>query len=237
MGVHGGLQGQGKTFLVRGLTARFKKDMLELKEKFKMSKTIVPKEARKRRMIFSELLGSIFVSKKHKSAVIIPSKMGLPSAKICSVVLADSGCNTQGCITDGINPCTTDAPCPSNVGPCPAVAFRNPYEKIKPASLGDSTSSVIVKNISQNFKSSLLEMNGIADINFGKALVEGDEFDATKVDFFEDKTDVATILKAYISVCDDCAVYCVKKEKKFLEQDIKSAGFSIPVVVFSEFRN
>lgn len=203
-----------------------------------MSKTIVPKEARKGRMIFSELLGSIFGLKKHKSAVIIPSKMGLPSVKICSVVLVDSGCNSQGCTTYGITPpCTTNAPCPSNVGPCPTLAFRNPNQKIQPAALSDPTSSVIVKNISQNFKALLIEMNGIADINFGKALVDGGEFDATKVDFLEDKTDVATILKAYISVCDDCAVYCSEKEKKSLEQNIKSAGFSIPVVVFSGFHS
>lgn len=220
------------------MTARLKKDMLESKEKLKMSKTIVPKEARKGRMIFSELLGSIFGSKKHKSAVIIPSKMGLPSAKICSVVLVDSGCNAQGCATDGITPpCTTDVPCPSNVGPCPTLAFRNPNEKIQPAALSDPTSSVIVKNISQNFKVLLLEMNGIADINFGKASVDRSEFDSTKVDFLEGKTDIATILKAYISVCDDCAVYCVEKEKKSFEQKIKSAGLSIPVVVFSGFHS
>lgn len=202
-----------------------------------MPKTIVPK---KKRLTFKflELIESIFGAKKHNSAVIIPSRMGLPSAKICSVVLVDSGCNAQACTTDGITPpCTSDAPCPSNVGPCPTLAFRDPNQKIEPAALGDPISSVVVKNITQNFKASLLEMSGIADINFGKALVNGDEFEATKVDFFESKTDIATILKAYVSACDDCAVYCDEKEKKHFEQNVKNSGLSIPVIVFSAFHN
>lgn len=177
----------------------------------------------------SELISRVFGVSGDGSAVIIPSKMGLPSAKVCGVVLADTGCTDIPCND------TTGGPCSGDVGPCPTLAFRNPNQKLEPASVENPPQSVVVKSISQSFKKSILDLKGIIDINFGKALAEGDEFEATKVDFDAGEIDLGSILKIYTVNCSDCAVFCPKGDKEGLIAAIEAAGLSIVVHTLSRF--
>ena len=176
-----------------------------------------------------KILGKIYrmFKKDNKSSVIIPSKMGLPTMKVCAVVLVDAG---PGCPTQGL-------------------AFKSPNQKTH--SEGDNTEStlkadsnenleysksIVLRSASQDLKNSLLSIFGISEITFGKVVFEGGESEATKVVFDPQKTDFVVVLGVYASSCGgDCAVFYEEPQKEEVLSAISGLASSMPIFKLVHF--
>jgi hypothetical protein len=163
-----------------------------------------------------KILERIF--RKKKSCVIIPSKMGLPSMKICGVVLVDMGlpppCTFDTCVADG-----------GGTG----QAFLDP-QKQKDNS-NQKVSSIIFKSALQNLKNSLVNFDGVINVSFGNVVFEGGESEATKIEFDLNKIDLRTLIQVY-STCDaDHAVFCPPDQVNEVRSIL--SNFSNPMPLFN----
>lgn len=170
-----------------------------------------------------DVIHSVFMRKSRREAVLIPSKMGLPSVRACAVVLADAG---TGCPTQGI-------------AAVPPISVNDPGVSTSTKGEYDNTlfrsESIIFKSIAQELKSHVLNMDGLIDINFGKAILDRDELEATKVKFDPDKLSFRELIKAYALRCSDCAVLCHEERIDQMNSEVAESGVKMPVIQISYF--
>lgn len=181
--------------------------------------------------------------RKNKSPVLIPSKMGLPSMRICSVVLADTGtgdCPAQ--YTAAVPPVKKEEPkeeAKLKINGMEKKSDSNifsTFSQDKINTKGESE-SIILKGISQDFKKSALSLNGSPIITFGKVFSSAGEFSATKVDFDPLKTEIIDILKIYSLSEKDGVVFCSVGQQDSLRFIIKELGLGLSVSVFNSFHS
>jgi hypothetical protein len=183
-----------------------------------------------------DLIHRIFPNRRNrKSNVLIPSRMGIPSMRVCLAALADNPvCTGQSIafspkIETEVNDSWTQAEV--SIGGDPKKSEIDPQLKAQTRSeaVGDS---VVFKSASQEFKNSILNLDGILSIKFGKALTNGsgvmpDEFDATKVDFDPSKIEISELMKNYAKTCFDLSVFCSESDMERISIIAKNFGITV----------
>jgi hypothetical protein len=203
--------------------------------------------------IFSKLKNLIPKLGNKKDVVIIKSKFGIPTVRVCSVVLVDSGtnpCTLFSCSNDGSCPCfgTYDQGCPINNPFCPvgdntqcptfgvAVAFRDDLLE----SQKNNNSKIFFAGNSLDFKNSIISLNGIKTIVFGKVYMDLGEAECTCVEFDQNIIGPIPLIKIYQFVPGivDKKIFCDSRDQiKVYQELLNSSDISMPVLQFNYFES
>lgn len=202
--------------------------------------------------LLNKMKSLIYKKKNKQDLVLIKSKFGLPSMRVCGVVLVDSGsnpCTGLACSNDGSCPCdgTYNEGCPTDNPFCPVgdssqcptlavgVAFIDP-DLLKEQNSEEKVSIFFAGN-SVDFKEAVIILNGVDNVIFGQANLNGLNIKCTCVQFNLSLVSAVTLTKIYYFMpIKDKKILCESPEQiKKYKDLLSSIKIEIPVVLFTNF--
>ena len=189
--------------------------------------------------LLDKIKGLITKAKKNNS-VLIKSKFGIPSVRVCGVVLVDNGSNFCP-ISDASQPCLASdgpgQPCTLAVN----IGFRPSDLPEKSQIKKKSITKIFFGGNNLDFKSSIIEIAGVEKTIFGKVLlVDQKEMECTYVEFDSNTINPLLLIKTYnFVVSEEKRIFCELQDQdqiKYYEDLLASADISIPISQFQSFQ-
>ena len=203
--------------------------------------------------LLNKMKSLIYKNKNKEDLVLIKSKFGLPSMRVCGAVLVDGGeggpCTQLLCSNDGSCPCdgTYNENCPTNNPFCPVgdssqcptlavgVAFIDP--NLLKEQNSEENINIFFAGNSIDFKEATIILNGVDNVIFGKANLNGFDIECTCVQFNLNLVSPVTLVKIYYFMpIKDKKILCDSPEQLKKYKDLLSSiKIELPVVRFTNF--
>ena len=178
-----------------------------------------------------KLLSLLFCKKKNKNVVLIPSRKKASSLRACNEI---ADCQQLCQLDCPMNLCGLD--CPSNI----QVAFvpEELSEKIRQQN-NDNIKSVFFGGNDIDFKNSILTIEGVKSVVFGRAICDNEELNCTYVSYDSNFVDAKSLIKIYDYLIKDKKLFFKSNEEKNNhEQLLKSMKIDdIELVQIKDFEN
>jgi|688.fasta_scaffold141580_3 hypothetical protein len=184
--------------------------------------------------------------KNKKDLVLVKSKIGIPTVRVCGVVLVDSGtnpCTGQQCSNDGSCPCNAwySPTCPIQ-NPCLTLGCAN-YGGVaityldSPKPSEENQENIYFGGNSLEFKDSIVSLDGIHNVIFGKAVLSDDSAtDCMCVKYNPNLVSSLVLIKIYNFIpAEEKKIICDSERIIDIEELLSSNEIKIPVFGLKQF--